>query len=935
MSHTHRIAALQQRGPAGLALSMLASVLVTTGLTLSSPARAQSVTLYDAAGFTSFATGPIDAIGQNGWTGLVSGGAALPEIVASDLQLAIRLSVPATGTPAPECRAVLMLPAPITISSYSRIWIEFDVTTDADGDNLRQNLYFDVDPVPNPTASQTQVVRSDGWVRLIRGGYLAPVGGNGTYRARIEFDRLGAFVWTSYGPSGVDTPGAGWLQNKLADQIGEDPDGNPGTLDAISFALVANQAGRPAHDMLIDNVVIRGVRAEVLDSWTEVDPGADDWEIVRAGSTLTMREKTGSSSVTAGFVVSDFYLPPHATVGVTAGVIDNYDDDFFGIAFGYRDAQHFYLLDWKQNTAGDAEEGIKLKRVSGVWTDYMLWDGTGSAVTTLAYQDGGWADYTSYRFEFEISPGSVVIRRNGQILFSIEDAGICGGRIALYGYSQREIRFSDLSVHTRGPRSIQLTSGMPATALPVTGTPAEQLSILNAGPAAYPPSAWQPVVRHSGTTYQFRSGFACGSGGIIAESGAIAILPGVPGSVRTGAQESSTHIQAFREWTGVLSAAGGGVPVDIQASGTYWQTGQLEPFGAALLPTGVQLTSHFLHFDTVGESDQRVRGSITFDTEIQGVSVTSLGLSYCEIILGFSGASFPLYPPSSESERALELGNTPETGDSVIVSADRRTLTFISHVDRHSDQVRVFTLAGPPDPLSQPYVDAIKFIDEMDEVTLNNCGSAFYRWTFDLPANAEKQRLWGLANVDDVAAVFLNGVSISPALLASDAYNVDRVAGCAPLMSAPSRDYFAATDATLFRAGVNELVFAVAGDAGLTEPTGVEFSATIEFGEAAAVAGVGPRGATAVELRPPWPNPSRGATTIAFSLARPGEVEVAVHDVAGRLVATVASGWRSAGSHLVAWDGRGRELHPVAAGIYYVRLAHASGVEARRIAILR
>ena len=64
-------------------------------------------------------------------------------------------------------------------------------------------------------------------------------------------------------------------------------------------------------------------------------------------------------------------------------------------------------------------------------------------------------------------------------------------------------------------------------------------------------------------------------------------------------------------------------------------------------------------------------------------------------------------------------------------------------------------------PLAQPYVAAETFLPVVGEVTLDNCSSAFYRFTFTLPPDFTKPCLFGVANVDEQAVAFLNGHQIS------------------------------------------------------------------------------------------------------------------------------------------------------------------------------
>lgn len=83
------------------------------------------------------------------------------------------------------------------------------------------------------------------------------------------------------------------------------------------------------------------------------------------------------------------------------------------------------------------------------------------------------------------------------------------------------------------------------------------------------------------------------------------------------------------------------------------------------------------------------------------------------------------------------------------------------------------------------------------------------------------------------------------------------------------------------------------------------------------------------------PDPFREATEVRFSLPHAGPIRVTVHDLAGRLVADLASGRRAAGAHSVRWDGRGRGGRPAPAGVYFVRLRTVEGGSAAKVVRLR
>jgi hypothetical protein len=83
-------------------------------------------------------------------------------------------------------------------------------------------------------------------------------------------------------------------------------------------------------------------------------------------------------------------------------------------------------------------------------------------------------------------------------------------------------------------------------------------------------------------------------------------------------------------------------------------------------------------------------------------------------------------------------------------------------------------------------------------------------------------------------------------------------------------------------------------------------------------------------LQPARPNPSRGATELAFTLPQAAVVTATVWDVAGRRVRDLAPGLSlEAGPHALVWDGRDEDGAPVEPGIYLARVTagalHAEG----------
>lgn len=84
------------------------------------------------------------------------------------------------------------------------------------------------------------------------------------------------------------------------------------------------------------------------------------------------------------------------------------------------------------------------------------------------------------------------------------------------------------------------------------------------------------------------------------------------------------------------------------------------------------------------------------------------------------------------------------------------------------------------------------------------------------------------------------------------------------------------------------------------------------------------------ELEPNYPNPFNPQTTLAFTLDRPGRARLTVHDMLGRVVATLLDEPRSVGRHEVRFDASGW-----ASGVYVYRLDTDRGSLSRTMALVR
>ena len=80
-----------------------------------------------------------------------------------------------------------------------------------------------------------------------------------------------------------------------------------------------------------------------------------------------------------------------------------------------------------------------------------------------------------------------------------------------------------------------------------------------------------------------------------------------------------------------------------------------------------------------------------------------------------------------------------------------------------------------------------------------------------------------------------------------------------------------------------------------------------------------------------YPNPSRDRMTVALSLDAASDVRVAVFDVLGRRVATLAEGRYEAGAHRLAFDAS-----VLPAGVYVIRAAVGDArVLTQRLTVIR
>lgn len=84
-----------------------------------------------------------------------------------------------------------------------------------------------------------------------------------------------------------------------------------------------------------------------------------------------------------------------------------------------------------------------------------------------------------------------------------------------------------------------------------------------------------------------------------------------------------------------------------------------------------------------------------------------------------------------------------------------------------------------------------------------------------------------------------------------------------------------------------------------------------------------------------YPNPANPATIITYELASPAPVRLSIVDLLGREVRRLVEGPRPAGRHTTAWDGYDQQDRRAGSGVYLYRLETPSGVQTRKLALVR
>jgi len=89
------------------------------------------------------------------------------------------------------------------------------------------------------------------------------------------------------------------------------------------------------------------------------------------------------------------------------------------------------------------------------------------------------------------------------------------------------------------------------------------------------------------------------------------------------------------------------------------------------------------------------------------------------------------------------------------------------------------------------------------------------------------------------------------------------------------------------------------------------------------------------KLKGNYPNPFNPETTIAFSLATAGKVEIDIYNIKGSKVKTLVNERRSAGNHQVIWDGKDDNDRNVGSGIYFYQMRANAFVTTKKMILMK
>jgi FlgD Ig-like domain len=89
------------------------------------------------------------------------------------------------------------------------------------------------------------------------------------------------------------------------------------------------------------------------------------------------------------------------------------------------------------------------------------------------------------------------------------------------------------------------------------------------------------------------------------------------------------------------------------------------------------------------------------------------------------------------------------------------------------------------------------------------------------------------------------------------------------------------------------------------------------------------------ELSDAYPNPFNPSTKIGYKVAKASNVKITVYDILGREVANILNTVKSAGNHVVYWNGMNSSNALVASGVYFYQLTSENVTITKRMVLMK
>ncbi len=204
-----------------------------------------------------------------------------------------------------------------------------------------------------------------------------------------------------------------------------------------------------------------------LTTWSEISPPANgNWTVSGDGSSV-FQSINGNPTY---FVSPNNFA--NTTFAGSFGVETTSDDDYVGFVFGLRDANEFWLFDWKQTNQSGSMAGFTLAYVEGGANSIPFGNHQTSDTdyTVVATNTGtGWADNQVYDFLLTYQDNRILIEIEGgafaspTTIFDVasSDLGIPAsalaggdfmeGRFGFYNNSQASVRYQGFTEEVAPP----------------------------------------------------------------------------------------------------------------------------------------------------------------------------------------------------------------------------------------------------------------------------------------------------------------------------------------------------------------------------------------------------------------------------------------------------------------------------------------------------